>query len=269
MTSTVSKIRIYPVKSLDPVELNEVTISERSLLHDREFAIFDENGKFVNGKRTPEINKIRAFFDLENYLIELKIEGSETINVFNLTEEKPLLNKYLSDYFGYKVFVKQTPDGDFLDIPVYSGLTVLSTSTLDSLSEFFPEIPIEQMRRRFRANIEISGAEPLWEDHLFDKPGNAVEYKIGDVRLFGVAPRARCIVPTRDPDTGITYPYFTKEFVEYRKNSLPENSLLPEYEHFYFLSVDTFIPDTENGKTIKKDDKIEIIGISTLEELNI
>ncbi|MEZ4690515.1 MAG: MOSC N-terminal beta barrel domain-containing protein [Ignavibacteria bacterium] len=62
MTSTVSKIRIYPVKSLDPVELNEVTISERSLLHDREFAIFDENGKFVNGKRTPEINKAQSIF---------------------------------------------------------------------------------------------------------------------------------------------------------------------------------------------------------------
>lgn len=269
MSSIVSKIRIYPVKSLDPVELNEVSISERSLLHDREFAIFDENRKFVNGKRTPEINKLRASFDLENYRIEIRIEGSNEINVFNLTKEKPLINKFLSDYFGYEVFIKQSANGDFLDIPVYSGLTILSTSSLDSLSDFFSEISIEQLRRRFRANIEISGVESLWEDNLFDKPGNVVEYKIGDVKLFGVSPRARCIVPTRDPDTGITYPYFTKEFVEFRKNSLPENSLLHEYEHFYFLSVDTYIPETENGKLIKVGDKLEITGIQTLEELNI
>lgn len=57
--------------------------------------------------------------------------------------------------------------------------------------------------------------------------------------------------------------------MEFRKNSLPDNSFLPEYEHFYFLSVDTFVPDTENGKTIKVGDKLEITGIQTLEELNI
>lgn len=269
MNPVVSELRIYPVKSLDPVIVNKLTISERSLLHDREFAIFDENGKYVNGKKTPEINKLRAVFDLENYQIELRIEGSDVVHSFSLLEEQNHLNNYLSDYFGYKVFIKQTQNGNFLDIPVYSGLTILSTSSLKSLSEFFPEIPVEQLRRRFRANIEISGVELLWEDNLFDRPGNAVEYQIGDVKLFGVAPRARCIVPTRDPDTGITYPYFTKEFVEFRKNSLPDYSLLPEYEHFYFLSVDTFIPDTENGKTIKVGDKLEITGIQTLEELNI
>ncbi|HMQ67902.1 MAG TPA: MOSC N-terminal beta barrel domain-containing protein [Ignavibacteria bacterium] len=269
MSSIVSGISIYPVKSLDPVELNEVSISERSLLHDREFAIFDENGKYVNGKRTPEISKLRAAFDLDNYRIELKVEGDETINVFHLAGENLSLNNFLSDYFGYKVYLKQTADGSFLDIPVYSGLTILSTSSLDSLSEFFPEVPVELMRRRFRANIEISGVEALWEDKLFDKPGKAVEYQIGDVRLYGLTPRARCIVPTRDPVTGNTYPYFTKEFVRFRKNSLPENSLLPEYEHFYFLSVDTYIPDTENGKTIKTGDNIEIIGIRSLEEFHI
>lgn len=269
MKPTVSDIRIYPVKSFDPVKVNEVIISERSLLHDREFAVFTEDGKYVNGKKTPELNKLRATFDLENYQMELRVEGSVDSFSFNLLDDQIRINEFLSGYFGYKVFIKRNLKGRFLDDPDYSGLTILSASTLKSLSGFFPEIPVELMRRRFRANIEISGVDSFWEDKLFDKQGNAVEYQIGDVKLFGISPRARCIVPTRDPDTGIAYPYFTKEFVGFRKSSLPENSLLPEYEHFYFLSVDTFIPDSEIGKTIKAGDDLNIIGVNTFEELNI
>lgn len=249
--------------------MTQIQISENSLLHDREFAIFDESGKYVNGKRTPDICRLRSSYDIEKYQMKIRVEGSKDTISFNLLEEQIKINEYLSDFFGYKVFIKQTHDGKFLDIPEYSGLTIISTSSLNALTGFFPEISSEQMRRRFRANIELSGVDAFREDNLFDKPGNTVEYRIGDVKLFGISPRARCIVPTRNPDTGITYPFFTKKFVEFREESLPSDSMIPEYEHFYYLSVDTFIPDSENGKTIFIGDKLEIIGVRNLQELNI
>ena len=69
---------------------------------------------------------------------------------------------------------------------------------------------LEETRKRFRASVEIRGAPAFWEDRFFASQGRAVEYRIGQVTLFGMGPRARCIVPTRDPVDGAAYPGFTR-----------------------------------------------------------
>jgi uncharacterized protein YcbX len=69
--------------------------------------------------------------------------------------------------------------------------------------------------------------------------------------------------------TGQRYPQFTKKFVKARKETLPEWSQLSDYRHFYYLCVDTFIPDSEEGKVIKLGDELKIIGKKDLSVLNI
>ena len=49
--------------------------------------------------------------------------------------------------------------------------------------------------RRFRTNFVFSGGEPFAED-------NFTHFKIGEVAFIGVKPCARCVMTTRDPDTG-------------------------------------------------------------------
>ncbi len=260
MEPVVSKIFIYPVKSFDPVELNEVTIGKRCIMHDREFAVFNQEGKFVNGKRTPRINELRSTFDMNDYTVTFHLNGDLLSEKFNLLNDKVQIENYLSDFFGYKVYLLRNDEGKFLDIPDDSGITISSESSLRVLTDYFPEINIEQMRLRFRANIEFSGTEPFWEDRLFAEPGNVIEFNINEVNLIGISPRARCIVPTRDPLTGITYPRFTKIFTEARMTTLPEWSTLNEYDHFYYLNVDVLIPDSETGKKIRLGDRINIKG---------
>ncbi len=267
MKPVVSKIFIYPVKSFDAVELNEVTIGKRCLLHDREFAVFNQEGKYVNGKRTPRINELRSLFDMNDYTVIFRVQGESLSEKFNLLNDKAQIENYLSDFFGYKVFLSRNDEGKFLDIPGDSGITISSESSLKALADYFPEINIEQMRLRFRANIEFSGTEPFWEDRLFSEPGSIIEFNINEVNLVGFSPRARCIVPTRDPLTGITYPRFTKLFSEVRKKTLPEWSKLNEYDHFYYLNVDVLIPDSESGKTIRTGDGINIKGRKKLNSI--
>ena len=60
MQPTVSNIRIYPIKSLDPVEQQEVLIGIHSLKNDRIFAIVGEDGRLVNGKRTGRVNQLQC-----------------------------------------------------------------------------------------------------------------------------------------------------------------------------------------------------------------
>ena len=49
--------------------------------------------------------------------------------------------------------------------------------------------------RRFRANFIFSGGAPFAEDAFKN-------FKIGDVDFVGLKPCARCVLTTRDPDTG-------------------------------------------------------------------
>jgi uncharacterized protein YcbX len=49
----LGRILIFPIKSLDGIQLDEVTITKGGILeNDRIYAIFDEEGRVVNGKRT-------------------------------------------------------------------------------------------------------------------------------------------------------------------------------------------------------------------------
>lgn len=55
MAAQLTGIRIYPVKSLDPVELKEAEVGLYSLRYDREFAMLTPDGKFMNGKRSGRV----------------------------------------------------------------------------------------------------------------------------------------------------------------------------------------------------------------------
>mgnify|MGYP001259402189 CR=1 FL=1 len=147
-----------------------------------------------------------------------------------------------------------------MDIPDISGVTVLSTTSLESVSQWYDNMNIDETRKRFRATIEIGGVPAFWEDRLFSTQGKGVEYKIGEVTIFGMSPRARCIVPIRNPITGEPIHAFPKIFAKHRATNQPEWSVLKEYGHHYYLTVNCFIPATETGKWIEVGNRVEIIG---------
>ena len=72
----LNKITIFPVKSLDNIELQKAMISEGGcLLHDREFAMSDEEGNFIIGKTNPLIYTLRSKVDFENETISFRKIG--------------------------------------------------------------------------------------------------------------------------------------------------------------------------------------------------
>ena len=61
----LSRILTFPIKSLDPVELRHARVlSSGALEHDRTWALFEENGKFVNGKRHAAVHRLRSHTDI-------------------------------------------------------------------------------------------------------------------------------------------------------------------------------------------------------------
>jgi uncharacterized protein YcbX len=205
------------------------------------------------------VHTLRSTFDFENEFVSLRHHQESTWTKFHLEHDKSAIQEYLSAHFGTAVTLHQNKKGRFMDIPDISGLTILSKASLQTISTWFDGMTVEETRRRFRATIEIDGVEPFWEDHLFSSEGKGIEFKIGEVTLVGMSPRARCIVPTRNPETGEVVHGFTKSFVRHRAEALPDFSKLKEYGHHYYLTVNCYAPPSEIGKWIHVGDELEII----------
>jgi uncharacterized protein YcbX len=258
---TLSRITIYPVKSLDGISLQKAMITEGGcLLHDREYAISDEAGNFIIGKTNPLVHTLRSTIDFETETISFRRQNETTWSQFHLQKEKIKIQSYLAHYFGIPVHFNKNSTGRFMDIPDISGVTILSTSSLQSVSEWFNNMNLEETRKRFRATLEIEDVPAFWEDHLFSTEGRGIEFKIGNVTMFGMSPRARCVVPTRNPETGEVIHAFPKSFARHRAANQPEWSSLNDYGHHYYLTVNCYIPATEIGKFIEIGDKVIIIG---------
>lgn len=255
----LARILIYPIKALDGVAVNQAKVMTGGALeHDREFAMFDEKNRFVNGKRNVKVHKLRAKFDAS--MIRVSMQYGETEQVFDLHQERHQLETWLSEYFGLSVHLQQNSLKGFPDDPEAFGPTVISTETIAKVASWFPGVGVPEMRSRLRANLEIEGVPAFWEDRLFATDSNdSIWFKIGDVLLEGVNPCQRCVVPTRDSQTGEAYPDFQKIFTAKRKENLPEWVAASRFNHFYRLSVNTRIPASEAGKILQVGDEVQML----------
>ena len=229
------RIRIYPIKGLDPVELKEVSTTPKgSLEHDREFALFDEQGNVVSGKREKRIHVIRSYVDFEAQIFRFRY-GRE---LYEFTfEETGAVEDFFSEVFGYRVFLRRSTEG-FPDDRKAHGPTVVSTATLREVAGWFG-LQEENVRRRFRANLEIDGVPPFWEDQLVGEDASK-EFCIGEVLFSGEGVSRRCPVPTRDPLTGDELKGFVRIFIEKRRATLPPWSPKSRFnDTFYRLCVNT------------------------------
>lgn len=259
MNPVLSKIRIYPIKSLDPVEVQSVKIGVRSLEGDRKYAMLADDGQFVNGKRTGRVNQLQASYDLATEHVTLTTRGSDDSKSFHLEKDRSKLEEFLSHFFQMKIILIQNSEGQLLDMPDVSSVTVVSQETLAYLASGLGE-SIDTLRLRFRTNLEIGNVPPYWEERLanYDKE-KGVPLRIGNVNLMGIGLRARCNVPPRDPFTGNLEKSFIRRMIQLREKSIPAWSQVRRLGSLYHLTVNTLIPDSETGKTMGVGDEIELI----------
>jgi hypothetical protein len=258
----VAGLSIFPIKSLDGLSRSAVTIlPSGTFQHDREFALFDGDHHFVNGKRQFKVHLIRSRIDLDRQWLELKIQDSDQSLSGHLEQDREAIQQWLSDFFGFPVTLQQNPDTGFPDDLNAKGPTLISTATLETLASWYPSLAVEDLRHRLRTNIEIEGVPPFWEDQLFSHSGTCVRFQIGDVVLEGINPCQRCVVPSRDVLKATSTPNFQKIFTQQRQQTLPHWTVADRFNHFYRVAVNTNIPSTEAGKQIHVGDPLQIIGL--------
>jgi MOSC domain-containing protein len=258
----LAKIRLHPIKSLDPVSVAEARIGPNGGLElDRAWALYAADGKWINAKRTAAVHLIRAAYAPGLSSVTLSVPGDRR-NIAPVTLGFPgdteSAAKWFSDYFEQPVIVRYAREG-FPDDRLAPGPTIISTASLEAICKWFPGMMLEEARQRFRATLEVNGVSAFWEDQLFGPNANyAVRFRIGEVAFEGSNPCARCPVPSRDPRTGADIAGFQKRFSDLRREQLPPWSPAERFDHFYRLSTNTRVASTESGKLLRLGDPLSL-----------
>ena len=269
----LARIRLHPIKSLDPIEVPEARIGPNGGLEfDRAWALYTVDGRWVNGKRAPAIHRIRAAYapDLSSVTLSAPSDSRKMFTAkLAFPRDSERAAEWFSAYFEQQIIVRHAREG-FPDDGLAPGPTIISTASLEAVCEWFPELSLEEARLRLRATLEIAADHgqvgvvheklpAFWEDRLFgEDERSVVRFRIGDVVFEGSNPCARCAVPSRDSHTGEIILDFTRRFSERRRASLPSWAPESRFDHYYRLAVNTRVPSTETGKLLRLGDPLSL-----------
>jgi uncharacterized protein YcbX len=252
----VVRLRVYPVKALDGVDVDAArVVPGGTLADDRTYALFDADGDVVNGKRTARVHDLETDFDRETRELSVRTPDGEAAR-FDLDAEPERAAAWFSEFFDRDLTLARDDDLGYVDRRSM-GPSVVSTGTLREVASWFDDLTVEGARRRLRANVEVAGVPAFWEDRFVgdDAPG----FEVGDVRLEGVTPCGRCVVPERDPDTGDATPDFRETFVQQRRDTFPEWADEDAFDHFYTLMLIASVPEADRGRTLEVGDSVTVV----------
>ncbi len=201
---TLDRITIYPVKSLDGLEVARARVLPGAgLEHDRRWQLIDLEGRMINAKRLAILHAIRAEFELAGVeaggfeaggcegagggqgadarnLVTLSVDpaaraaravpGIERLAALQ-RETFPLVPgaagpcSWLAEAVGFGVLLVERAEGGFPDDREAAGPTVIATASLGEVARWFG-ISLDECRRRFRVNLELGDCDAFWEDTL-------------------------------------------------------------------------------------------------------
>ena len=212
MPVTVSQLAIAPVKGMRLQRTSEIRLGPHGVTGDREFLVIGEDGKLVLTSRIPALLQIEPAWDRARDVLALRFPdgtgvqdtpepGASAATRMYDGREIPgwiipgPLSAALSGYLGQQVHLFNRAPGHIGhdDQPV----TLMSEASLTALAPEFSGIAPDP--RRFRMTITKTGTD-AWAEHGW----GGQEVAIGEAILRVIAPVPRCVVTTRNPDSGAT-----------------------------------------------------------------
>lgn len=209
---TVSELGIAPVKGMRLQRTTELQLGQHGVTGDREFFVIEDDGTLLLTSDAPQLVQIEPARDLVRNLLTLTFPdgdivqdtpeiGAQATTRTYAGREVPgwiipgPLSTALSGYVGRPVhlFKRAAEHLGNDDEPV----TLMSQASLEALApELGGTVPDS---RRFRMTITITGTD-AWAEH--DWRGHRVD--IGEVALRVISPVPRCVITTRNPESGAT-----------------------------------------------------------------
>ena len=291
-------ITIYPVKSLDGIAVSEaIVLQQGSLANDRRWRLVDEENQVINAKRIPELHTIRAEYEFyscdvsrarseSSYSSFITLSVDATAGVDGTTKSPatfPIVPgrdgpcEWFSDVLHKRIFLQENISGGFPDDCDSAGPTLISTETIFEVASWF-ELSIEEIRRRFRSNLELSlitSAEsewghdmrrPFWEDLLSHSAASSVVklhtetgmilpeevqgagrlISLGELAFRGTSICRRCVVPTRNSLTGVEDKLFRDIFETRRGHMIRPEVNVQNWSNYFRLGVNLVVENEQS-----------------------
>lgn len=219
----LAAIHTYPVKSLHGGVWAEIDVEAPGLAGDRRWMIVQPGGRFRTFRETPRfadlaaegtdtgVRLIRrsdgAVLDVpfpEAGASEVRVTvfrafvpardaGDAAARFLNEATGLPLRLVHMHDPAARPVDPFSETPGDVVSFADGYPILLTTTASLDALNGALA-MPVEM--RRFRPNLVIEGAHSWAEDDWR-------RIRIGEVTFRVAKPCERCVMTTRDPDTGV------------------------------------------------------------------
>lgn len=251
-TPQLARITLYPLKSFDPLSVPVATVlPSGALKHDRQFALVQTDGRLLTAKLEPQVHRVAIRVDpvARTASVCLRAAGGEADGAtgaakpprdrMHLDHDRAEFERCVSQLLGRPLRLIENTSGGFPDDEEAPGPTIVSTASLQTVASWFPGCSIDTIRERFRANLEVESTDAFWEDRLFGSESSTVPFRVGTVRFEGTTPCQRCVVPSRDPRTGLVWPNFAKTLSALREQSLPAHAARDRFTHCYRLATNT------------------------------
>ncbi|SES07123.1 hypothetical protein SAMN05216199_1852 [Pedococcus cremeus] len=172
----------FPVKSMAGERLTSVEVDDRGLVGDREWAVYDEEGRLASGKRTNRFRRMDEVFTLSARTVDDHVEVLLPDGRQVVAGEGPA-DLALSDHFGEEV--ELAPEADIAHQDA-GQVSLVGTATLRELGTMCGlDEPVDP--RHLRANLVVETAEPFEEEGWVDR-----EVRAGQVVLRVVERIERC-----------------------------------------------------------------------------
>jgi uncharacterized protein YcbX len=208
----VARISIAPVKGLGLVHPQEVLLGRSGVRNDRRIYLVDPDGRLVNNKTCGELMQVRPEVSDDGRQLTLAFPSGDAVGgdvtlgeaVETSFYGRPVTGRYvegpwseaLSGHAGRPLRLVQTDEhGAAID-----RVHVVSLVSGGSLAALGRRAGVDRVDgRRFRMTIELEGGEEHEEDAWIGG-----EVTVGEARIRVTGPVGRCVVTTRNPDTGVS-----------------------------------------------------------------
>ncbi|HEX5246979.1 MAG TPA: MOSC N-terminal beta barrel domain-containing protein [Gaiellaceae bacterium] len=233
MEPRVVRISVAPVKSLGLVHPEEVVLEQGGVVGNRRFWLRDEQGALYAGKRDGSMMRIRPEWDESTRRLALAFPDGERVEgvvelgepvdaeLYRLVRPSHRVvgpwEEALSRFVGRPLELLWADDGAVDRSPRGGTVSLVSRASLERLGE---EVGTEDALdgRRFRMLFEIDGVDAHEEDSWIGQ-----EIRIGEATVTFNGDVGRCIVTSRDPDTGVVDLPTLVTLAAYRRDGVSES----------------------------------------------
>jgi uncharacterized protein len=203
----VTAVKATRLRDVDRVELGPYGVRDN-----RRFYLIDDRNLLVNSKRVGELQQVIADYSEAERRLSLQLPGGKVVDgevqlgdqvttkFFSRVATGQLVkgpwSAALSDFLGRNVRLVEAGDTG-VDRGSGGAVSLISRASLERLGDARDNDcrPIDG--RRFRMLIEIDGVQAHAEDEWVGR-----EVRLGEAKVEFGGHVGRCVITTRDPDTG-------------------------------------------------------------------